>query len=59
MFSVISRLPNSLTLVIGETSAFEASSKYCAGSSNPLLRDLARRTVYKEGRIWYDPHWSL
>ncbi|KAF8344983.1 hypothetical protein F5887DRAFT_1074901 [Amanita rubescens] len=49
--SVISRLPDSLTVVITEAAACEAYIKYCKGSSNPLLRDLARRTVYEYR--WY------
>jgi hypothetical protein len=43
--SVISRLPDTLTLVVNEKVACAACSRFCSRSQNPLLRDLARRIV--------------
>ena len=45
VLSVISRLPDALTLVVNEAWVCEMCSVFCGRSQDPLLRDLARRIV--------------
>ena len=45
--SIISRLLDSLTLAINDDKACVACTRFCSGSSNPLLRDLAKRIVFQ------------
>ena len=45
--SIISRLPDSLTLVVTEMMAFKACVKYCRRSLNRLVRALTGRIVYE------------
>ncbi|KAF8326903.1 hypothetical protein F5887DRAFT_1013106 [Amanita rubescens] len=45
--SIISRLPDSLTLVVNDSEACVAYSRLCSRSQNPFLRDLARRILFQ------------
>ena len=45
--SIISRLPGSLTLAINDDKACVACTRFCSRSSNPLVRDLAKRIVFQ------------
>ena len=45
--SVISRLSDSLALVINDDWTCAMYTRFCSRSPNPLLRDLAKRIVFQ------------